>query len=927
MPEPSDNYPFQRDPLQLMRVLKRWTRLIVYPAVTLLIPLDHFLLGSSWLTALISHGVGGYLVATLGIEFGFWFGFKIRKEASYPTMLAMDLGATGDFTQACERCVRLLAELLGAEKVVLAWRSDEHGSLTTVASHGIPAHHVPLPPSLSWGQQTARQAIDKRTVIVDSAGKRQARQSSSSGRRWVAYVPLLSLDQVVGLLVLVGGREASDLRDKMLLAPIGLAVGLTLENLRHTVELRRRTDEYVATTNLTGDIIAKLDKHGNWAFLNDAACQFHGKPREELLGSDSRAALHPDDVEPTAQAIRETRASKRLTTGFVNRQVTPMGIRVVEWNGYPLFDEQGQYAGIQITGRDVSERKQMEEALRESEARYRLLAENASDLIWTMDLNLRYTYISPSVNRMRGYTPEEIVGTRVSETMTPASLEAIRKAFVEEIAMESKGHNDLFRSRTLEAEMYCKDGSTIWTEIMLTFLRDPEGKLLGIMGVTRDISERKKMEEERARLHAELERRAVTDGLTHLYNHAHFYQRLAEEIDRSNRYGRAFSVVMMDVDAFKHYNDSRGHQAGDVVLRLIADCIRSGLRRSDIAFRYGGDEFAAILPHADLSVAQTVVKRINRRIATGLKELDDSAAAGLGLSAGVACFPQDATNVDELVRMADAALYDAKGVARTRRVMGLGRPGEAVTQPAGALKQTHTGALSSAASELAMALQHLGVPDVFADFDLRAIAAVGAAAEIKDPFIRDHQERVSRWAAALAEDMHLSPEQVRSIRIAALLHDLGKVTVSEQILNKPGKLTKEEFAEIKGHPVLGAIVVAHIEGLQRLVKMIRHHHERFDGGGYPDGLAGEDIPLEARILSVVDAFDAMTHERAYRKALSRQQAIAELERNAGAQFDPALVEAFLAFLQRRGDEPPLPAEPAHDGKHLAAATAEARRKR
>jgi diguanylate cyclase (GGDEF)-like protein len=163
----------------------------------------------------------------------------------------------------------------------------------------------------------------------------------------------------------------------------------------------------------------------------------------------------------------------------------------------------------------------------------------------------------------------------------------------------------------------------------------------------------------------ELEVRAITDGLTGLHNHAHFYQRLTEEIERSKRYKRGFAVVMLDVDAFKHYNDSRGHQAGDMVLQLVADCIRAGVRGSDFAFRYGGDEFATILLDADSPTAQGVVKRMNRDISRRLTEMSDSAAGWLRLSAGVACFPEDATTADELVRIADAALYDTKGVART----------------------------------------------------------------------------------------------------------------------------------------------------------------------------------------------------------------------------------------------------------------------
>jgi two-component system cell cycle response regulator len=171
---------------------------------------------------------------------------------------------------------------------------------------------------------------------------------------------------------------------------------------------------------------------------------------------------------------------------------------------------------------------------------------------------------------------------------------------------------------------------------------------------------------------AEREVRAITDGLTGFYNHAHFYQRLAEELERSKRYNHSFAVVMMDVDNFKQYNDSRGHQAGDEALCLVADCIRKAIRRSDLAFRYSGDEFAAILSHADSSKAQAVANRISRDITKSLKQIDDGAATRLGLSAGVACFPDDATTADDLVRVADTALYDAKGVASARGAVARG---------------------------------------------------------------------------------------------------------------------------------------------------------------------------------------------------------------------------------------------------------------
>jgi putative nucleotidyltransferase with HDIG domain len=317
---------------------------------------------------------------------------------------------------------------------------------------------------------------------------------------------------------------------------------------------------------------------------------------------------------------------------------------------------------------------------------------------------------------------------------------------------------------------------------------------------------------------------------------------------------------------------------------------------------------------------------MNGCIARRLKKMNNPVAASLGLSTGIACFPQDATTVDDLVRIADTALYDAKRATQARRATQQGQAIDLLASPSGTLDENQQRVLSAAAGSLAAILQDVSVPDILADLDLRTIAAIGAAAEIKDPYIRKHQERVSQWAAALAEEMGLPLEQVHDIRVAGLLHDLGKVTVSEHILNKPGKLTQEEYAKIKEHSALGAMIVAHVEGLQRLVKIVRHHHERFDGKGYPDGLAGEDIPREARILGVVDVFDAMTHQRSYRKALSKAEAMAELERGAGTQFDPAAVKAFLALLKKRGDDLACPVHAASEARPLVTAKAAGRRK-
>jgi diguanylate cyclase (GGDEF)-like protein/PAS domain S-box-containing protein len=676
------------------------------------------------------------------------------------------------------------------------------------------------------------------------------------------------------------------------------------------VALEESEKRYRLLAENASDIIWAMDMSLQYTYQSPSVARIRGYNPEEAIAQTIEATLTPASLDVARRALAEELTPGKMKEGDFSRLRTlelehscKDGSTVwLEVTAAFLRDEKGRPIGLLGASRDISERRAAAEALEESEGRYRLLAENVSDVIFTTDLALRYTYVSPSVTRARGYSVEEVMAGSLADSLAPHSLEQAREVIAEELINERAGKRA--PSRTVEVELNRKDGSTIWAEVTATFLRDPDGKPVGLLGVSRDIGERKRAEQERALLHTELEAKAVTDSLTGLYNHAYFYERLADEIDRADRYGHRFALVMMDVDAFKHYNDSCGHQAGDTALRLVGECVRSAMRRSDLAFRYGGDEFVALLLDADVSRAQNVVRRINKRIAARLKELDDPAAGWLGVSAGIACYPADAASPDELVGMADAAMYDAKRLVWARGVMGQQQSEESEGSPVNANHDTQSRILSGAASSLSTALQDLARPDELAQSELRTMATLGAAAEIRDPFIRGHQERTSRLAAMVAKEMGLSSKSVRSLTTAGLLHDLGKVGVGESILNKPGKLSETELAKMKQHPASGAsMIVSGSRTLRPLAPIVRHHHERFDGGGYPDGLASENIPLEARILAVADAFDAMTHERAYRKALSTEEALGEIQRGAGTWFDQAVVQAFLGVMRRRNGEP------------------------
>jgi diguanylate cyclase (GGDEF)-like protein len=360
-------------------------------------------------------------------------------------------------------------------------------------------------------------------------------------------------------------------------------------------------------------------------------------------------------------------------------------------------------------------------------------------------------------------------------------------------------------------------------------------------------------------------RLALTDPLTGLGNHRHFHERLQRELASAEQAGKDLSLCLVDIDDFKRINDRFGHPAGDRVLGQVA----SRLRQGGESFRLGGDEFAVLLPGLDdrsaVSVAQSIIERVGA--------LDLEQVGPVTVSAGVATFPSQGVGRDELIRLADSALYWAKEEGKNR----------ARTYEPSALELTD--------------LQQLAAgPDRAARY--RAAASLAKAVDARDAYTGSHSERVGDLAARIGHRLGLDEAQIELTRLAASLHDLGKLAIPEEVLRKPGVLSESERLVLERHPQIGFRMLESL-GVEPIADWVLHHHERWDGTGYPDGLRGEEIPLGARIIFVADAFDAMTSERVYRDPLSERDALAELERCAGTQFDPAIVEAFSAELGLR----------------------------
>jgi diguanylate cyclase (GGDEF)-like protein len=359
-------------------------------------------------------------------------------------------------------------------------------------------------------------------------------------------------------------------------------------------------------------------------------------------------------------------------------------------------------------------------------------------------------------------------------------------------------------------------------------------------------------------------RLALTDPLTGLGNHRHFHERLQHDLDRAQGEGFPLTLVLLDIDNFKQWNDRFGHPTGDRILAQVA----ARLRQGGEAFRLGGDEFALLLPRREelegLSIARSVIERIS--------ETEIEVGGSLSMSAGVASYPQHGVERDELVRVADTALYAAKEQGKnTARVY---RPDVIELDELRRLAQG---------------------PDRAAR--LRTAASLAHAVDARDAYTGSHSYMVGELAARVATRMGLDAEAIELTRLAGSLHDLGKLAIPEEILRKPGPLNEAERLVLERHPQIGYRMLDSL-GVEPVATWVLHHHERWDGNGYPDRKAGTDIPLGARILFVADAYDAMTTDRVYRGRLSHERAIAELERCAGTQFDPRVVAAFTAEFDR-----------------------------
>lgn len=538
--------------------------------------------------------------------------------------------------------------------------------------------------------------------------------------------------------------------------------------------------------------------------------------------------------------------------------------------------------------KEINERKKSEESLRQGERFLSSIFSSIQDGISILDKDNNIIRVNPTMEKWYAYSLP-LVGKKCFQAYHCRNAPCEACPAVETLKTGKAAYETLPKRGPGGGIVGCLD-------IYSFPLFDKEtGQMQGIIEYVRDVSDKKLVEDKLVILNKEmlksnkrLKQLSLKDSHTGLYNHRYLQEVIEPEFQRARRYVHPLTVIMLDIDYFKSINDVYGHQFGDLVLKQFADQLKRMVRRYDIVIRFGGEEFIVVSP----GTARAGAIDLARRLLDGINICnfgDKKHTVKLKLSLAVATYPEDrAIKGADLINLSDQILNKAKEFGGNRVYSSRDIKKQRPALPETGKESAEVKLLNAKIEKLTKrANQSL----------VEAIFAFAKTIELKDHYTGAHVEMTVKYAQDIARRLGLSVLEIEQIGQAAMLHDLGKIGISENILLKKLKLTKKEFEEIKKHPQIAADIIRPVQFLHNLIPFIFYHHERWDGKGYPSGIKGEEIPLGARIIAIADVYQALTSNRPYRKAYSEKEAIKIIRNSSGTQFDPAIVDVLLQILQ------------------------------
>jgi len=575
------------------------------------------------------------------------------------------------------------------------------------------------------------------------------------------------------------------------------------------------------------DAIVYFDQHYRIIDINRNFQKLFGYSLTEIAGKDVDDVIEQGKKKSAKRDYTEKVLSGETIIAEGTRYTKDGDPLEVLIKGIPVVINNKFCGGYAIYA-DITKQKIAEQALKESEEKYKGILGSIKDGYFEVDLRGKINFCNEAAAQMLGYNMEEFIGTDYRDICK--NHKYVFNTF-----------NRLFQTgktkHVLTTKMIQKDGSEVYGELTLAIIQDRDGNILGFRGVGRDVTERKLYENQ-------LKFLSLHDQLTGLYNRSYFENEL-QRLSNSRDY--PITIIVTDLDGLKIINDTVGHEKGDQMLRNCADILTNSLRSSDILARVGGDELVIVMPQADYNSGEKLVARIQANIEA--YNLNQSEQIPLSISIGLATSENKEKSLQETFKEADDLMY------RDKLNKGV-----------------------TARSQIIKTLMDKLEKIEYAD--------------------KGHTRRLQELCSKVGKVMMLPEEQLSALNLLAQVHNLGKVGIPDDIIFKTGRLKDDEWMVIKQHPEKGCRIALASSNLSGIADLILKHHEHWDGNGYPLGIKGDEIPIECRILSIADAYHSMTNDRPYRKAMSRQEAKAELEKFAGTKFDPELVQVFLSILDQ-----------------------------